>query len=252
MRYSVILLGLLIIFTSCKSLLVLSDVERENIQNEPTFYLPDSSIVLLVAPYKLNLDEDMSKVISVSTEELTKARPESKLTNLMADLLMQESILYINKNDENIVPDMAFVNYGGLRTSLPKGKITVGNIFELMPFENEMILLKLSGETMEQFVRQVAERGGDGISGVKLGIKDDQIAYCTIGGKPFNKDRDYWLVTNDYVAMGGDDMKMLLNRKEYLKTGLRIRDLIIENLSKRHQAGEDIQVQLDGRIYYEQ
>ena len=249
MRQTVILLGLLISLGSCKSTLSISSIEAKNIQNETAFYSPDSSIILLVAPYKEKLEEDMSKTISLSSEELTKAKPESKLTNLVADLLMEAGKSFSETKRKDAYPDAAFVNYGGLRTSLPKGKITVGNIFELMPFENELVLLKLSGKTMNEFIEKVAERGGDGVSGMKLGIKDGQIAHLTIGGKQLDSNKDYWLVTNDYIANGGDDMSMLADRKELVQTGYKIRDLIIDRLKDQYQAGKGIDLQLDGRFY---
>ena len=251
MRYTVFLIGLLIILFSCKSTFILSDVSEKNIQNEPTSYVSDSAIVMLVAPYKQSLKEDMSRVIAISKADMVKAKPESNLTNFLADLLMEEGDTYCKTNNKSFSPDMAFVNYGGIRSSLPKGNITVENIFELMPFENVLVLLKISGETMQQFIERIAERGGDGIAGIKLGIKNGTVGKLTIGGKPFNKKQDYWLVTNDYIAAGGDDMKMLTDRKEYINTGLKIRDLIINNLSEDYRAGKTIQEQLDGRFYNE-
>lgn len=251
MRYSIVLSCILLLLVSCKSTLIISDVSVKNIQNRPNNFLPDSSIILLVAPYKSSIDKDMLQVISFSDKELTKAKPESKLTNLMADLLMEEGRSFIKMNNWNISLDMAYVNYGGLRTSLPKGEITVGNIFELMPFENEMILLQLTGENMAEFIQRIAERGGDGVAGITLGIRDGEITHCTIGGKAIDEKRNYWLVTNDYIAQGGDDMKVLLKRKEYLKTNMKLRDIIIDNLNNKYQSGNRIPVKLDGRIYNE-
>lgn len=251
MRYSFFLIGLLIILFSCNSSLVVSEIKKENISNEPTALYPDSSIIQLVLPYKQNLEGDMSKVISISNEELTKAKPESKLTNLMADFLLNAGNSYCNESNKGFVPDMAFVNYGGLRVSLPRGEITVGNIFELMPFENEMVLLKLTGKTMLEFAQQIAARGGDGVAGITLGIKDGAVGTFNVGGEAFDQNKDYWVVTNDYIANGGDDMKMLVDRKDFVSTGLKIRSLIIESLNNQYKAGNRIQVQLDGRIYNE-
>lgn len=252
MRYPVFLIGLLIILFSCKSSLVITDVTEKNVHNESTDYLPDSSIISLVAPYKEKLEGDMSKVIAISDEKLIRQKPESKLTDLIANILMEAGDNYCKTNNKDFSPDVAFMNYFGLRSSLPEGKITVGDIFELMPFENMLVLLKVSGETMEQFVAKIAERGGDGVAGLKLGIKNNKVGTLTIGGKPFNKNEDYWVVTNDYIAGGGDGMKMLANRKVFINTGLKIRDVVIESLEKDYKAGKKIDVKLDGRIYNEQ
>jgi 2',3'-cyclic-nucleotide 2'-phosphodiesterase (5'-nucleotidase family) len=251
MRYSVILITLLIILFSCKTSLVVSDVAMDNISNDSLVFASNNTISELVRPYRENLEGDMSKVISISSEEFTKAKPESKLTNLVADMLLNSGIAYCRLSRQDFSPSVAYVNYGGLRVSLPRGEITVGNIYELMPFENEMVMLKLSGETMEKFVQQIAARGGDGVAGMRLGIVDDGIGQLEVDGKAFDIKKDYWVVTNDYVAAGGDDMSMLVNRKEFINTGLKIRDLIIESLEQQHQSGRRIQGKLDGRIYYE-
>lgn len=252
MRYPVILTALLIILVSCRTSLFISDVHEQNLQNQPSQYLPDSSIILMVAPYRQKLEADMDKVIAISDEVLMKGKPESNLTNLTADLYLQDGMAYMKKNDPSFVPDMAFVNYGGLRGALPKGKITVGDIFELMPFNNVLVILKISGETMFQFAERIAERGGDGVAGVEIRIKDGKLGSFAIGGRPFDMNRDYWLVTNDYIANGGDDMEMLVNREKYINTELKIRDLVIGNLRNDYQAGKTIHEKLDGRIYNEQ
>lgn len=252
MRYPVILTGLLIILFSCKSPLVITSVKEKNIHNESTDYLPDSSIISLVAPYKNNLEADMSKVIAISDEQLVRKKPESKLTDLIADIVMEAGDSYCKTNNKDFTPDVAFMNYAGLRSSLPEGEITVGDIYELMPFENVLVLLEVNGETMQQFVAKIAEHDGDGVAGIKLGIKNKKVSRLTIGGRPFNKNEDYWLVTNDYIAGGGDGMKMLANRKVFINTGLKLRDLVIESLEKDYKAGKRIDVKLDGRIYNEQ
>lgn len=249
MRYPVIILALLISLVSCKSSLIISDVQTENIQNEPALYSPDASIISLVGPYQEKLEKDMSGIVAFSAEELIKAKPESKLTNLVADLLMQAGKPFLEK--KNTSPDMAYVNYGGLRASLPKGEITVRNIFELMPFENELVLLKLSGATLEKFIGRIAERGGDGVSGITLGIKNGAIGSLKVGGEQLDKHRDYWLVTNDYIANGGDDMAVLSECREIIHTGYKLRDLIIDYLKADYEEGKEIQVQTDGRIYHE-
>lgn len=251
MRYPVILITLLIISFSCSTSRVISDVEHENISNDSSVMAHNTAVSDLVAPYRENLEGDMSKVISISNEELTKSKPESKLTNLVADMLLTAGTAFCRATNQDFAPDAAYVNYGGLRVSLPRGEITVGNIYELMPFENEMVLLKLPGTIMEKFVQQIALRGGDGVAGIRLGIEGSRIGRLEVGGQKFDINKDYWVVTNDYIAAGGDDMSMLIDRTEFIETGLKIRDMMIEGLESEHRSGRRIKGTLDGRIYYE-
>ena len=129
--------------------------------------------------------------------------------------------------------------------------ITVENIYELMPFENEMVFVKLKGADLKQFLDHLARNGGDSVGGVRFGISDNKAADIRIGGKPFDINSEYWLVTNDYVAGGGDDMSVMKNRVQYISSGVLIRDAIIDYLETMHNRGEVITPKLDGRIYHE-
>ncbi len=193
----------------------------------------------------------MSKVISVSETEMVKDKPESSLTNFLADLLLAEGKEETKKSGLDFQPDISYFNYGGIRTSLPEGELTVGKIYELMPFENEMVFLKLSGSQLQEFLNAVAEKGGDSVGGVRFLISDKKAVQVKINGEPLNPETGYWLVTNDYVAGGGDGLEILTHRKELVKSGEKIRDVIISFMEKKQQNGEKITAKPDGRIKYE-
>jgi len=249
MQKTLFILFVLCGFLSCKTTLILDDINAGNIPNSQNITSIDSSVISLVMPYKDNLESDMQETIGFSTVELVKGKPESRLTNYLADLFLEEGKRYARKQALNFVPDVAYLNYGGLRTDLPKGKITVGKIFELMPFENEMVLLKLNGDQMYRLAEKIAENGGDCIAGMKMGIKNGQAADLEVTGSPFDPAKDYWIVTNDYVAAGGDNMEMFTHPLKYVKTGIKIRDCFIDHMKKNYQAGKKISPELDGRIY---
>ena len=239
-----ILFGLL----SCKTTWNVHEIKTENIPNSEKITEIDSSIVRLITPYKNNLSPDMQQIIGFSTIELVKAKPESRLTNYLGDLILEEGKIYA-KEHTAAVPDIAYLNYGGLRTDLPKGDITVGKIFELMPFENEIVLIKISGDNFYAFIEKIAAEGGDCVSGIKLGIKNGHVGQLTINGKPFARSSSYWIVTNDYAAHGGDHLVMFKHPLEYIATGIKFRDCIIEHMKKNYKAGKQIAPELDGRIY---
>ncbi|MGD9557222.1 MAG: 5'-nucleotidase C-terminal domain-containing protein [Mangrovibacterium sp.] len=236
---------------ACKSNLMVQEVRTENISNSENLHFADPAVTRLVEPYKSKLTNKMNEVIAVSTDEMIKARPESKLTNYLGDLLLEEGKRYAEQQSLAPLPFIAFLNYGGLRTALPKGKITVGNIYELMPFENEMVLLKLKGEDVQRFAEKIAYQGGDCVAGIKLGIRQGKLSDLQINGEPLETNKEYWMVTNDYVANGGDDMEMFANHLEYVETGIKLRDCIIGYMRKESQAGKKIAPKLDSRIYIE-
>ncbi len=236
---------------SCKSNFIIHDIKTENISNSENLTQIDSSLIKLVEPYKNKLAAEMEEVIGTSTVELVKGRPESQLTNYLGDLLLKEGRRYAENHLSKPIPVIAYLNYGGLRTALPQGKITVGKIYELMPFENEMVLLKLKGNDVYTFAEKIADLGGDCVAGIKLGIHNRNISHFEINGKPFDRNAEYWIVTNDYVANGGDDMQMFANRLEYISTGIKLRDCMISYMRREHLVNKQISPVLDGRIYME-
>ncbi|MCK3682885.1 5'-nucleotidase C-terminal domain-containing protein [Maribellus sp. YY47] len=251
MRHSIshtLLITLLAVIISCRAPLVQTGTETRNIPVAEATNPLDSNIIRLYLPYKNLLDKDMNRVISYSESEMEKDKPESLLTNFLGDLLLEEAGKTELAQTENIVPSVSFFNYGGIRTSLPKGDITVGKVYELMPFENELVYLKLDGNTMKEFLDYIARKGGDSVGGVRLKISDGKAVDIKIGGQDFDAGKAYWLVTNDYVAGGGDGLEVLKQRLDYKTTGLLIRELIIQNLEAKQKNHETIHVTLDGRI----
>jgi 2',3'-cyclic-nucleotide 2'-phosphodiesterase (5'-nucleotidase family) len=243
---------LLLFLISCKTQLVVREINAGNVTIDSSIGAVDAGLDAMIKPYRDSIEHDMSKLVAVTSTAMVKGKPESKLTNLISDILLESGSEYCKKNRPDVKPDAAYVNYGGLRAPLPQGNVTVERVFELMPFENELVLLKVSGETLLQMAEKIAARGGEGLAGLKLGIKNDRVSSLTLAGNSIDKNAVYWLVTNDYVANGGDQMSMFLNQLERIDTRLKLRDLIILKLGERYRKYGVIDVKEDGRIYHEQ
>jgi 2',3'-cyclic-nucleotide 2'-phosphodiesterase (5'-nucleotidase family) len=247
--FSNLLLITWVIFTfSCKPNLVLTDIKTRNLAVAQNSAPLDSQIVLQYLPYKNIMDKEMQRVISFSEKEMIKGKPESGLTNLLADLVLDEGQKEAVCMNLQIEPVVSFFNYGGIRTWLPKGDITVGKIFELMPFENEMVFIQLTGEQLQQFYDIVAESGGSSVGGVRFVISNGTAKNIIIGGEKLNPHSKYWMVTNDYSANGGDDLVVFTQRLGFISTGKKIRDIIISNFEERKINGVNLVENLDGRI----
>jgi 2',3'-cyclic-nucleotide 2'-phosphodiesterase (5'-nucleotidase family) len=239
------------LFSDCKTQYVISTSENRNLVVSDSVVQLDSQLVSLYIPYKNKLEKDMSRVIAVSAGEMIKDRPESSLTNFLADLLLDEGNEIASEMGESFYPSISYYNYGGIRTFLPEGEITVGKIFELMPFENELVFLELSGAQVQEFLNIIAEKGGDSVGGVRFKISEDKAKNVEIAGKPLNEKEHYWLVTNDYVAAGGDGLEVFTRRKNFVAGNKKIRDVIIAHLEKINKKGHEISAKPDGRISYE-
>lgn len=252
MRRLFISISVILFLFDCSPHLSVRQITTKNIPVNTQTSSIDSLVQSMVKPYRDSIEHDMSKLVAFTATPLKKEKPESKLTNLVADILLDFGTDYCREKNLNIKPDASYVNYGGLRASLPQGKITVGHIFELMPFENEIVLIKISGESIQKMADRIAGRGGEGIAGLKLGIRNEKAATLKIGGKVVDPIASYWLVTNDYIANGGDQMSMFSNPLERINTKMKIRDVLIQSLGDRYKKDGIISVKEDRRIFNEQ
>lgn len=144
----------------------------------------------------------MMPVVGQAACNMSAGRPESKLSNLLTDILVWGGKQFGEK------PDFAVYNIGGMRASLTKGDITVGDVLNVAPFENKICFVSLTGEEVLQLFRQIAHRGGEGVShSVRMRITaDGQLRNATIDGQPINSKAQYRIATIDYVVQGNDGM----------------------------------------------
>lgn len=185
----------------------------------------------------------MNEVIGQAAETMKGHAPESLLSNFSADVYLQTAT---NFQGENV--DIAIVNLGGLRTIVPAGDITVRKVFELMPFENELVLLWLKGDKLNELLQYFASMGGEGVSGLRMEIKDGKAVNITINNKPLDPTKVYSIVTNDYLAGGNDKMVQLAQAEKRVNTGIKVRTMLFNYIKNETKKGNKIQSKLDGRI----
>lgn len=211
----------------------------------------DASIRQLIEPYKQDLDKEMSEVLISSEIVFEKAQPEGALGNLVADIVLEKANeLY--RPDDFKYADFCLLNNGGLRVSLPQGEITRGKIFELMPFENEIVIVTLSGENVSELLHYIIAVGGQPVSGLQIKSMSQPNAQSLIKGVPFDKNKTYKVITSDYLADGGDKMDFFKTPIKIEATGYKIRDAIIDYLINENQKGNSLKPHPGGRITNEQ
>lgn len=206
----------------------------------------DMEIDSIIADYRYELEQEMTQVLAYSGQTMTRGTPEGLLNNFVADLVFDIG-REIYQNDQPI--DFCLLNYGGLRAPIPQGPVTMSHVFELMPFENEMVVITLSPEkTLELFDYLATANVGMPVSNLRLQIDNGNVQMVEIGDQGFDPDRNYRVLTSDYLAGGGDNMTFFLEPLDYEYLGMRIRDAIIRHMKEKHQQGLQIQSRLDGRI----
>lgn len=252
MRRLFIGFSVVLLLFSCSQSLYVHQISATNVMVNPENTVVDSLVQSVIKPYRDSIEHDMSKLVAMSETPLKRGKPESKLTNLVSDILLEKGTEYCKSANLPIKPLISYMNYGGLRGSLPQGKITVGNLFELMPFENEVVIIQISGESVQKMAEKIAARGGEGVAGMSLGIRNEKVGTLKIAGKEVDPAKTYWLVTSDYIASGGDQMSMFMNPVDRISTKLKLRDVLINALNDRYKRDGMISVKEDGRIFNEQ
>ncbi len=250
-RNSLFFVSLILLVIACKPTGIITKYEAQIIALDTTHVAKDDSVALLIiAPYKQKIEAEMNQVIGYTTIAMDKGKPEALLSNFIADLILKKANDYYITSDSQKI-DMCLLNTGGLRASLPNGKILKSNIFDLMPFNNELVVITLNGDKTKEMFEYIVSKGGEPISGFKMGIKDTNAVNIIINNTPFDKSKAYKKVTSDNLANGGDKMIFFNNPIKVELLNHQIRDAIIEYFIEENNKGNKLRSKLDKRIYYE-
>lgn len=240
------LLSGLLLFSACHSAYELVDTEGSRIEISSKYDVnPDAAAAAILAPYKAKVDSIMTPVIGKSDLAMASGRPESLLSNLVADVLRE----YANSIPGQTV-EIALTNVGGLRSDLPAGNITYGNVYEVLPFQNSLCIVTLTGKDVKQLFSEIATVGGEGVSNIKLVItKDRKLVSAAVGGKEVKDDALYKVATLDYLAEGNDGMTAFLNAKDKVFfEEATIRQIFLDYVAAQTKKGKALTSKLDGRI----
>ena len=206
---------------------------------------PDEKATKVLQPYKEQIDRMMNEVIGESEMKMDKGGPESLLSNLVAGVLQEAAVSVLGKP-----ADMGLVNMRGLRNILPKGDISVGTVYEILPFENSLCVLTMKGTDMKRLLQAIASLKGEGVSGVRMKIsKKGELLSVTIGGRPVEDNQLYTVATIDYLADGNGRMDAFLQaEKRECPQGATLRGLFLDYVRQQTAVGKKISSRLDGRI----
>lgn len=186
----------------------------------------DPAMDSLVAPYRRELAKEMNRVIGSVAQDLSPERPNSLLGQWVTDLTLQygrDSLLA----GQTELPVICLMNTGGLRASLSKGPLTVGDIYKIMPFDNQIVALKLPVEQLSEMAKYITQSGGEPIAGCIL--ENGGIRFTDVVEEPIH----FWVITSDFLANGGDKMLFLQKAVERKTRGTLLRDLLLREATRQ-------------------
>lgn len=203
----------------------------------------DTAIQQLLQLYKDSLSIKMEETIVLNAAPLTKAQPESTLGNWLADAAKA----YLGQNRKI---DACLINYGSLgKDYIGPGPIRRKDFYELIPFENKMLLLSVSGTLLQHICDSVAQINGLPISGISLAIDSNKATKVKINNKDIIDNLMYTLLVNDYL-ISSRSFAPLLGKLAYQQTGYSLRNILIAYSSKLYQEGVQINYKPENRISY--
>ena len=204
----------------------------------------DRKAALIVKKYNDRVKQKFAAVVGETSVDLTPGRGgESNLGDLTADVMRGATGCQV-----------AFENSGGIRANIPAGKITMEELYTAFPFDNVLVSMALTGEQMRQVLEQsgTMEFGGLQVSGIRVTYDlkkpaGERVVNAEVGGEPLDPGKTYTLVTNDFLAAGGDKVTALKEGKN-ITYGDPLRDALAEYLKKH----SPVSPKVEGRITFVQ
>lgn len=247
---NIFLAAVVVSLFSCSSATKLKSVETTSIELNPQA-VDDLEFEKTINPYKSKMDGLMNEVLIVSDQPLTKGLPESNLGDFVSDVMLKQANKRYKADDGHPV-DLFIMNNGGLRTEFPKGNITRGHVFTLMPFENSLVILTLSGEKTKQLFEFIVKNNGFPFAGGRITAEGKNIKNIKVNGKDFDESKTYKVATIDFIVMGEAEKYYFFKDPIKLEpVNYILRDALIDYLAEENKKGHTLNVSIDGRIKLE-
>ncbi|MBI1795806.1 MAG: 5'-nucleotidase C-terminal domain-containing protein, partial [Candidatus Eisenbacteria bacterium] len=206
---------------------------------------PDSAMQARVARWSQGVNVIAASVIGRNATTLTRGREaESTVGDLTTDAMRVA-----------VQADIALQNSGGLRADLPEGDITVGRIYEVMPFDNTIVTMRLTGAEMKQVLEDGLKTGRVcQVSGIRYAFDASRpemsrvTALTDTAGAALDPARGYLVACNNFMASGGDDYATLAHARDARDTAVLVRDALDRYVRRRCAGGAALDVRADGRV----
>ncbi len=195
----------------------------------------DENIEAFIAPYKESVNKNLTEVLAYNTKDMIRTDGElnSSIGNMMAEIVMVEANPIFNKRTQKNI-DFVLLNYGGIRAPMPKGDVTQRSAYNIMPFENEIVVLELSSASVLKMLDYLSvAKTAHPVAGVAIEFNSNyELIDFTIQGKPLDTTRTYFVATSDYLREGGDNMLFFQEAISETPIDYKIRNAIIDYFIK--------------------
>ena len=183
-------------------------------------FLSSSTLTAIVDPYRDSLKGEMDRIVGYSPTNLIASRPSSALMNWVADAVFTDQTRTVRLS----TPTFCLLNKGGIRSTINKGNITFGDVFKLMPFDNQIVWVQLPIECLADIEAFIRTTGGEPIANAR--IENGKLIVNGIREGVTH----FWVITSDYLMNGGDKATFFSKRTEVNRTGRLVRDALMSEI----------------------
>ncbi len=239
-RFSCLKIKHFVIFLTISTLscrqnpVAINAIQGERLVLDSTLVAMDS-VAAFIAPYHDRINTVLDSTLAYAPYAITKTDGALNTTagNLMADLILEmANPIYEKRTGETI--DFVLLNHGGIRAVISKGNVSARTAYEVMPFENDISVVTLSGASVTELVHYIVRsKRAHPFSGLQLMLQaDGRLKSFAINGAPVDAQATYHVATSDYLVSGGDDMVFFKNALQVVPLGYKIRNAMIDYFSK--------------------
>lgn len=247
-RYFVLILTVFTVFSCAEKKLHINKIQGKQIPVTEAIS-ETQSIENFIAPYRKHIDEDLSTVLAYAPENIDKKGAwQTKIGNLQSTVtLASANKVFGLRENKNV--DICLLNNGGIRSIINKGNITTRTAFELMPFENNLVVVSLKGEQILEMVNYIIkEKKPHPLAGMTFIIDKNDVAKAILVQKqPLDLQKIYFVATNDYLYNGGDNMNFFKKAIQLYDLEYKVRNVWIDYFKEI----DTISVLTDSRIVKE-
>ena len=206
------------------------------------------SIESFVAPYRKRIDQVLDSTLAYAPEMLTKqdGRYNTSAGNLLADIILEQANpIFKSRTGKNI--DFVLLNHGGIRSVVSKGNVSARTAYEVMPFENSIVVVELSGKSVLKMVDfLMSSNRAHPIGGLQIILdKNDCLKSLLIQGSVFDENKNYFIASSNYLVTGGDNMNFFKEMLGATDTEYLIRNAMIDYFMKV----DTVSAKVDDRFY---
>ncbi len=229
-KYFVLLLTFAIFISCSEKKYFISKIEGKKISISDKL-TATSEIDAYIKPFREHIDTELNTVLAYNPETLDKStgKWQTNIGSFLADVVfLKGNEIFLKRENKKI--DLCLLNHGGIRSILPQGNITARNAFEVMPFENTSVVVSLKSEEIIALVNYIiAEKKPHPLNGITFEISKSNLAQnILIQGKPLEMNRIYYVITNDYLANGGDNMVFFKINSGVYDLNYKLRNMLID------------------------